>query len=693
MMVSSHTAMRTLLVVATALLLLSLIGQAETQPEFNLMPMPASLQAGSGELALNQSFTVAVTGHGGARVEHAAQRVIARITAQTGIPVSNTLADSSKATLVLSAEKAGESVQKLGEDESYKLEVTPTGARITAPADLGVLRGVETFLQLIQPSPSGFVVPAVTINDQPRFPWRGLMIDVSRHFAPVDVIKRNLDAMAAVKMNVFHWHLSDNQAFRVESKKFPKLQEMGSGGQYYTQDQIRDVITYAHDRGIRVIPEFDMPGHATAWFAGYSELASGSGPYAMEQKFGIFDPAMNPAREETYKWLDKFIGEMTALFPDQYFHIGGDEVNGKEWDANSKIQEFKRAHNLQTNEDLQAYFTKRVQEIVKKHKKTMVGWDEVLHPDIPTDVVIQSWRGPKGLAQAARGGYRAILSNGYYIDLMFPASQHYLNEPLSGDAAGLTPEQQKLILGGEATMWSELVTPDTIDSRIWPRTAAIAERLWSPQSVNNVDSMYRRLAVVGHELEYTGVTHNSYYERALERIAGPNNVHSLMVLADVLEPPKEYHRGQMDKLTTDLAYNRLVDVLHPESDSAREFAMLVNRILAGNGSPQDKSRARAMLIMWRDNDQRLQPVLQNGNFLMRELVPVSQNAAAVASAGLEALNYLDAGVTPLPTWTQQQLAVTTEARKPHASTLIMIAEPVQKLVQATQGGPPAPGKW
>ena len=181
-------------------------------------------------------------------------------------------------------------------------------------------------------------MPAISIDDSPRFPWRGLMIDVSRHFIPLDVLKRNLDGMAAVKLNVFHWHLSDNQGFRVESKKFPKLHELGSDGLYYTQDEVRDLIAYARERGIRVVPEFDMPGHSTAWFVGYPELASGPGPYEIERKWGVFDPAMDPTREETYKFLDEFIGEMARLFPDQFFHIGGDEVNGKQWDANPKIQ-------------------------------------------------------------------------------------------------------------------------------------------------------------------------------------------------------------------------------------------------------------------------------------------------------------------------------------------------------------------
>src|SRR5262249_54536200 len=187
-----------------------------------------------------------------------------------------------------------------------------------------------TFLQLVDVSSDGFAAPAVTIPDRPRFPWRGLMIDVARHFAPIDVLKRNLDGMEAVKMNVFHWHLTDNQGFRIESKKFPKLHEMGSDGLYYTQDEVRDVITYARDRGIRVIPEFEMPGHSTAMFVAHPELASAPGPYQIERRWGVMDPAMDPTNEQTYKFLDQFINEMAKLFPNQFFHISGDEVNNKQ---------------------------------------------------------------------------------------------------------------------------------------------------------------------------------------------------------------------------------------------------------------------------------------------------------------------------------------------------------------------------
>ncbi len=230
---------------------------------------------------------------------------------------------------------------------------------------------------------------------------------------------------------------------------------------------------------------------------------------------------MDPTREETYKFLDAFIGEMAELFPDQFFHIGGDEVNGKQWDANPKIQDFMHAHGLKDNNDLQAYFNQRVQKIVSKHGKTMLGWDEILRPDLPNSIVIQSWRGPDSLAQAAKQGYRGLLSSGYYVDLMWSAERHYSTEPLSGAAANLTPEEQKRILGGEACMWSEYVSPENIDSRIWPRTAAIAERLWSPQRCArrefDVPASWTKQASAWTG---SGLTHNSSYEPMLRRIAG-----------------------------------------------------------------------------------------------------------------------------------------------------------------------------
>jgi hexosaminidase len=484
------------------------------------MPMPASVQTSAGQLPITQSFSVAVTGAHDASLDLEIQRFQTQLSKQTGIPLRPK--PGTAPTLTIHADHGRATVQKLGEDESYELTVSDSAASLDAPTTLGVLRGLQTFLQLVQITPTGFAVAAVAIKDQPRFPWRGLLIDVSRHFIPIDVLKRNIDGMAAVKMNVLHWHLSDDQGFRAESKKFPKLTGMGSDGQFYTQEEIRDFIAYAHQRGIRVLPEFDMPGHSRSWFLGYPELASGPGPYSLEG--GGIDPIMDPTRESTYKFLGKFIAEMAKLFPDAYFHIGGDEVNGKQWDANPKIQEFMRAHGMKNNQDLQAYFNQRLQKILAKNHKIMVGWDEILHPDLPKTIVVQSWRGQASLAAAAKQGYSGLLSYGYYLDLMWPAARHYAIDPMADAAATLTPEEKSRILGGESCQWAEWVTPENIDSHIWPRNAAIAERLWSPQSVTDVASMYARLNAVSLDLEWLGLRHRSARYEMLHRMAGDADI-------------------------------------------------------------------------------------------------------------------------------------------------------------------------
>src|SRR5437868_3203399 len=432
---------------------------AAQQPALNLMPMPASVQAGTGSLRVDSSFSVVLTGHTEPRLERGVERFLEQLARQTAFPLNLKPAQYAHATLVIHTDHASKEIQEVGEDESYVLEVTTAGATLTAPTPLGTLYGLETFLQLVDVTSDGFAAPALTIQDHPRFPWRGLMIDSARHFIPLEVIRRNLNGMEAAKMNVFHWHLTDNQGFRVESKKFPKLQELGSDGLYYTQEEIRDLIAYARDRGIRVVPEFEMPGHSTAFFVGHPELASGPGPYEIERKWGIFDPAMDPTNEKTYKFLDDLVAEMTKLFPDHYFHIGGDEVNGKQWDASPKIQEFKKSHALKDNEALQAYFSQSVQKIVTKHGKAVVGWDEVFIPGVPKDIVIQSWRGQESLAKAAAQGYHGILSNGYYLDLGWSTARHYAVDPTGGPAANLTPDQRQLILGGESCMWAEYVNP------------------------------------------------------------------------------------------------------------------------------------------------------------------------------------------------------------------------------------------
>ena len=620
----------------------------QSNTPLNIMPLPAKAERGEGSLKIDANFRVAFAGYREPRLERAGLRLERQIERQTGLVILRASKSAGPAALEVTTDHESKAVQELGEDESYTLDVTPAGAKLHAANPLGALRGLQTFLQLIAITPDGFSVPAIHIEDRPRFPWRGLMIDSARHFIPLDVIKRNLDGMEAVKMNVFHWHLSENQGFRAESRKFPKLHEQGSDGLFYTQEEIRDLIDYARDRGIRVVPEFDMPGHSTAWFAGYPELASGSGPYAIERQWGIFDPSMDPTDEKIYKFLGEFIGEMAKLFPDQFFHIGGDEVNGKEWDANPKIQAFKKSHKIKDNAGLQAYFSGRVQDLVTKHKKTPVGWDEVLVPGVPKSIVIQSWRGVDSLAAAAKDGYRGILSNGYYLDLGWTAARHYTMDPLGGPAAALTPEQKQLILGGESCIWSEYVNAENIDSRIWPRNTAIAERLWSPEGTADVASMYARLVAESARLEWLGLAHRSFQRTMLQRIAGtwtPSEFDALRALAQALEHQKDYSReaSASSQPTSLTPLNRLVDAVYPESDVSRRFSLLVDQFVAAACKDAAQSAGiRAQLAEWATIDDRLQSLAQRSQ-LVREAALASAAFSQAAKIAMDAVDSIQMG--------------------------------------------------
>ena len=656
---------------------------AQAQVVLPMMPLPAHMTQGTGELPIDSSFTVSLDGYKDARLERAARRFRSTLSRETGIPM---VSDFRAAALTVTTDRGGESVQQLGEDESYRLDVTPTAAALHAATPLGAMHGLQTFLQLVRITPRGFAVPAVTIDDRPRFPWRGLMLDAGRHFMPVPVVERTLDAMEVVKLNVFHWHLSEDQGFRVESKRYPLLTAKGSDGLFYTQEQVREVVAYARDRGIRVVPEFDSPAHTTAWFVGYPELASAPGPYAIERKAGVFDPAMDPTRESTYVFLDTLIREMAELFPDAYFHIGGDECNGKQWDRNPPIQQFMKEHEFKSNAALQAYFTARVQKLVARHGKIAEGWDEVLQPDTPKEVVIQSWRGQESLAEAARRGYRGLLSNGYYIDLNQPAAGHYLVDPVDA-RANLTAEQQARILGGEATMWSEYVSPENVDSRIWPRTAAIAERLWSPADVRDVDSMYARLPAIAERLKYEEIDTAAVEQQRAHRFAGDEASETersaLLTLAGIVQPPQGYLRGSLRTYTTETPLNRLVDAVPPESAVARHFSRLVDRVADGSASDAEKLKVRTLLLDFRGSNARLAPLLARSE-LAAELAPLTRSLGEVAAVGLEALDALNTKTRLAPERMVEVQAILNRAAAPQAVLVNMAVEPVKRLVQAAK---------
>lgn len=649
--------------------------------KLNLMPFPLKVNLLEGKFILDSTFSISINGMPANRIYSYSTRVLRRLSGRTGLfflqdfITKENFNPNSQMQITC---KRNAKVE-LNENESYSLFISPKKIELKSENDLGALRGLETLLQLLTADDEGYFFPCTEIEDKPRFPWRGLMIDVSRHFMPIDVIKRNLDAMAAVKMNVFHWHLSDDQGFRVESFILPKLHQLCSDGLYYTQVQIKEIIEYADERGIRVYPEFDIPGHSTAFFTAYPELASAPGPYKIERNWGVFDPTFNPTIEETYIFFDKLFGEMTKLFPDPYFHIGGDENNGKQWNTNESIQSFMKKNKIKDNHALQSYFNNRILKILTKYGKMMIGWDEILHPEMPNNIVIQSWRGTKSLIESAQKGYMGILSNGYYIDLIQSTEFHYLNDPIPANS-NLSDEEKKFILGGEATSWGELVTLETVDSRIWPRTAAIAERFWSPEIIKDVDNMYRRIETISFQLEELGLLHKKNYEMMLRRLTNNNDISSLKILVDILEPVKIYTRHrQGKKYQQQSPFTRVVDAAQPDAKTAREFRKLIDLFLKDKKSNKDE--IESWLMKWRDNHKELIKTI-NKSPVIKEIEQLSKNLENISISGLESLSLILTNKPVNKQWLDDKLLFVKQAKIPYGQAELMVVSAIEKLINA-----------
>jgi hexosaminidase len=648
------------------------------------MPVPQELTLGKGSYTLTEDFEISLSGQPDDRLLQAATRFLRRLSGRTGLFLKKGYVTEKNfrkgGSLHIHVNRPG--AVKLHEDESYQLAVTGRGIRITAETDLGAMHALQTILQLIQPQNSGYALPQIEISDQPRFPWRGLMLDVARHFQPIGVIKRNLDGMAAVKMNVLHLHLTDDQGFRVESKTYPVLHQKGSDGQYFTQVQLQEIVNYAADRGIRVVPEFDVPGHASSWLTAMPELGSveGKATYDIERNAGIFDPTLDPTNENTYEVLAAVFKEMAEIFPDEYFHIGGDENEGRHWDANKRIQAFKKKHGFKNNHELQNYFNTRLLGFLKDYGKRMVGWDEIRQPGLPKSAVIQSWRGIDALVNSARSGYQTFLSNGYYIDLMHTARHHYKTDPLP-DSINLTDEQRKLILGGEATMWGELVIPYTIDSRIWPRTAVIAERLWSPQHVSDMEDMYRRMEIVSLQLEELGLQHISSRNQILRKLSAGRDIGPLQTLSNISSPLQGYTRNPGGTMYQSYSpFTLWADAAIADSEISRSFDKAVRSYLEKR-NPVDGAYIKKQLLVWYDNHQNLIDTI-NASPMLLEIEGLSAQLMEVSGLGLEAIGLLEKNETPDLSWLAQADKTLKKARKQGGRTELMNVNAIEQIVRS-----------
>lgn len=769
----------------------------EDRTQITLMPLPAELKLGKEALLLEENISHEFTKLSTPRLDRAMERFYEKLSSQTG----RQYGQGDQPTLLLKCSGTEMAYPSPGDDESYSIKVTAQKIVVNAATETGIIYALESILQLVREEEGSWKIPQLLIKDWPRYPWRGIMVDACRHWIPKEVILRNLEAMGTLKMNVFHWHLTEYQGFRLESKLFPGLHEEGSGGDYYTQDEIREVIEFAADRGIRVIPEFDLPGHSTSWFIAYPELASAPGPYVLDSIFGILDPVMDPTREEVYDFLDRFFGEMSELFPDPYIHIGGDEVNATHWENNPLIQKFAEEKGMKDSHALQAYFNIRVQDLLSGHGKLMMGWDEIIHPDLPKEgIVLQTWRNHSFLWEAARNGNQAVLSAGYYLDYKQPAGYHYNVDPevitgavsievdslnwkswscsmqvsdmsiegalylfgegdelrgimdLMGTSMGfedaqlsnnqlafsietsfgtisldvllegdslygsgklalfnlqvkgsrtggidmedgaalpefktldpLSAEQEKNLIGGEACMWTEMADGLTIESRIWPRAAAVAEKLWSPKVLTTeTKDMYRRLMYVDDKLELLGLHHRSYNRAILRDMAPETYQKPLNILSSLLKEEKFFARMELydPQLYTTTPLNRMVDASLPESYEAYHFALDVDSWIVSKDSAA-KERLLSSLETWSLNHNKLSPAFELNPWL-QEVEKHSFHLSELAKIGLDAIKDPNA----LKGKEHEIEALFASAEVAYGATVLAVVEPVQKLLSTALG--------
>jgi hexosaminidase len=694
---------------------------AQQTAGLDLLPMPAQIQARTGKFRINSNFTLSVKGPATDTIMYdAVNRGYQTLNRCTGLLFNrqyitpNDTMTRTSVKIVVSTKATFD----LGLDESYRLDVDTDHVTLTAPNTIGALHGLQTLTQLCTTDEEGCYFPGVLITDAPRFPWRGLMIDVARHFISLNEIRRNIDAMAAVKMNVLHWHLTDDEGFRVESNLFPLLHLKGSNGDFYSQAELRDIVKYAAARGVMIVPEFDMPGHSQSWFAGYPQLASQPGPYRpgsrtqwqnehpdpnRPQGSSIADivanleaPTFDPTNDSVYAFLDRFIGEMAAIFPSAYMHIGADENNGLAWKLNPRIATWMKAHQMQSADDLQRYFVSRVHGILTKHHRQMIGWEEIYNGNLPKDAIVHKWI-PENMGivksfgrpeEFASHGYRTLISEGFYLDTYMPAYIYYENAAFP---TGNTPG----VLGGEAAQWTEMADNDNISGRIWPRAGAIAERLWSPASVKDIDDMYRRLIALSYQLDQQGLPHLGNYERALRRLANKEEVGPLKTLTDVLTPVKGYRKMIANLMkgpsasfqTTPLT--SVSDIIFVDSETKRKFRMLVKTWL-GTHDTSAENKLKAWLISWRDNDARLHDIFP-GNIRLLAVQDQSKNLSLAAAIGLEALERHDKANPSDTLWDQQQVEALRAFTKPHGETEIAIIPEISALVSGTL--PPEPASY
>ena len=620
----------------------------------DLLPWPKRLARGHGSLAPN-GFNVVFPGFASERLNRAVSRSL-------GAPGSTPLS--------IACARRSTEFPALGDDESYRLEVTPSGVVLTATEEWGALHGLTTLALLARERES---IPTLSIEDAPRFPWRGLLLDVARRFMSVAALERTLDGMAAAKLNVLHLHLTDDQGFRFPSEAFPGLPLQGGAGVFYSRDELRALVAYAAERGIRVVPEIDVPGHCTSWLAAHPEWGAKRRRLAPSRRFGVHKACLDPSNDAVFSALATLFAEVAEVFPDAFVHVGGDEVHPAWWQSSARVRRWMAREDLPDVASAQAAFGARLAPLLDSVGRRMVGWDEVLHERLPRGTLVQSWRGAVTRDRVLDAGFDCLFSAGYYLDVFYPADVHYRFDPEAppealerveaellddprlahvrdgiawsrrfarrSQAPPADPERPRgRVLGGEACLWSELVNEALLDVRLWSRLPAVAERLWSPREVDDAHDMTRRLdafqqrlpVLVGVDLE------KSVRREFTSRGVSEHAFEALRPLLDVLEPVKWYARllgpealaarVAGDEAPTPRPYSvssRLdgtADILRPESPWARDFGARLD------GGTLDVA---ATAHGWREQRTTLRRLAPKQRWLA-ELQPLSEALAGLA---------------------------------------------------------------
>jgi hexosaminidase len=492
--------------------------------DFSVIPIPSHTNVFDESFAITAETKIFVDpGHAESKAIGAF--LAEKINAATGFNLAMVEASPSKTadqTISLTLRKAKKELGK----EGYELEVKPNAVTIRASHPAGLFYGVQTLRQLLPPESAGTVtiselsIPCVKISDRPRFPWRGMLLDCGRHFMTKDFVKRYIDLLADHKMNRLHWHLTEDQGWRIEIKKYPKLTEVGAWrkyedgtvyGGFYTQEDIKEVVAYAQSRYVTIVPEIEMPGHSVAALAAYPEYSCTGGPFEVETQWGVHKDVYCAGNDSTFHFLEDILTEVLALFPSEYIHIGGDECPKERWKACAKCQTRIKSERLQNEHELQSYFIKRIEKFLRSKNRRLIGWDEILEGGLAPAATVQSWRGVDGAIAAAKSGHDAIVSptSHAYFDYDVGTTdlrKVYSFEPIPPE---LSKKERRHILGGECNMWTERAPQETVDSKVFPRLVAMAECLWSFPEHKDFANFHQRLQRHYQRLDALGVKYGA----------------------------------------------------------------------------------------------------------------------------------------------------------------------------------------